>query len=137
MKTSKKALIFFLLLLAVKDAMLGLFLLFNLNWIVTKAGMTYSEDVKIMATFFGVCVLIVSTLCLTAINRVAGNKPDSVFLSKFIGWWMAIAAVIVYLNIGKPQWAAIDFISGVLILIPAYLYERKTSGIANAATISH
>lgn len=137
MKNSKKALIFFLSLLAVKDAALGSFLLFNLNWLVSKAGLTYSDDVKIMATFFGVCVLIVSTLCLAAINRVAGNKPDGIFLSKFIGWWMVIAAVIVYLKIGKPEWAAIDFISGVLILIPAYLYGRNTSGIANATAMSH
>ena len=137
MKTSKNALIFFLAVLAIKDAALGSFLLFNLNWLVGKAGMTYSDDVKIVATFFGICVLIVSTLCLVAISRVASNKPDGVFLSKFIAWWMVIASVIVVLKIGKPQWAAIDFISGVLILLPAYMYGRKTHDISNAAAMSH
>lgn len=136
MKTSKNALVVFLLLLAIKDALLGSFLLFNLNWILRNAGMTYSDDVKIMASFFGVCVLIVSTLCLTAIGWIIGNKSTAVFLSKFIGWWMVIAAIIVYFKIGKLQWASIDFISGILIIIPAYLYERKTNGVANAATIA-
>ena len=137
MKTSKKALVFFLLLLAVKDAMLGSFLLFNLHWIVSHAAMTYSDDVKVMASFFGVCVLIVCTLCLVAINWVNGNKPNGVFLSKFIGWWMVIAAVIVYFKIGKLQWSAVDFITGVLILIPAYLYHPSEAGIANTAAMSH
>lgn len=137
MKTSKNALVFFLLLLAVKDAFLGSFLLFNLNWLLSKAGLVYSPDVKIMASFFGVCVLIVSTLCIVAITWVRGNKPNAVFLSKFIAWWMVIAAVIVYFKIAKPEWSAIDFISGVLILIPAYLYDRKMHEVPNAATMSH
>jgi hypothetical protein len=133
MKTGKKPLILFLLLLAIKDAMLGSFLLFNLNWIVRNAGLTYSEDVKIMATFFGVCVLIVSTLCLTAINWVSGNKPNGIFISKFIGWWMVIASVIVFLKIGKIQWSLVDFVSGVLILIPAYLYHPDANTVARTA----
>ena len=131
MRTSKKALIFFLLVLAVKDALLGSFLLLNLHWILSHAGMSYSNDVKTMASFFGVCVLIVSTLCLTATNWVVTNKPNGVSISKFIGWWMVIASVIVYLKIGKPEWSAIDFITGALILIPAFLYERKTSQVDN------
>lgn len=135
MKTSKNALVFFLLLLAVKDAMLGSFLLLNLNWILSHAGMTYSDDVKTMASFFGVCVLIVSTLCFTAISWVAGNKPNGVFLSKFIAWWMIIASIIVYFKIGKLQWSAVDFISGVLILIPAYLYDRKAALSDTAVTV--
>jgi hypothetical protein len=125
MKTAKNALIFFLLLLAIKDAALGLFLLFNLDWILSHAGMTYSEDVKIMASFFGVCVLIVSTLCITAISWVAGNKPNGVFLGKFIAWWMIIAAFIIYFKLRKLDWCALDFISGILILIPAYIYSGK------------
>ncbi len=137
MKNSKNALLIFLLLLAAKDAMLGSFLLFNLNWLLSHAGMSYSDDVKIMASFFGVCVLIVSTLCIVAISWVAGNKPNGVFLSKFIAWWMIIASVVVYFKIDKIQWSAIDFISGVLILIPAYLYEKKTSGIVSPSVASH
>jgi hypothetical protein len=133
MKTSKKALIFFLVVLMIKDAFLGSFLLINLNWILSHAGMTYSSDVKTMASFFGVCVLIVSTLCLLAINWVISNKPEGIYLSKFIGWWMVIAAIIVYIKIGKLEWSAIDFITGALILIPAFLSERKTSKIDNTA----
>lgn len=133
MKTSKKSLIFFLMILAVKDAFLGSFLLLNLNWILTHANMSYSNDVKIMASFFGVCVLIVSSLCLLAINWVGSNKPGAVYLSKFIGWWMVIAAVIVYIKIAKPEWSAVDFITGALILIPAYFYERKTSNVDSTA----
>lgn len=136
MKTAKNSLVFFLLLLAVKDAVLGSLLLFNLHWIVNHAGMTYSNDVNIMATFFGVCVLIVSTLCIAAINRVLYNKTDGIGLSKFVAWWMVIASIIVYFKIKRPEWAVIDFITGVLILIPAYLYQRKAIGVPDAA-MSH
>jgi hypothetical protein len=126
MKTSKKALILFLVVLAVKDALLGSFLLLNLQWLLDHAGMRYSTDVKTVASFFGVCVLIVSSLCLVAIARVGGNKPAGVFLSKFIGLWMVVAAIIVFRKIGHPQWAAIDFMTGISIVIPAYLFERKS-----------
>ena len=129
MKTSRKPLIFFILVLAIKDAFLGSFLLFDLNWLLAKAQMSYSEDVMIMSTFFGICVLIVSTLCIVAIARIAGNKPAGIFISKFIAWWMVIASIIIYLKIGKPAWAAVDFISGILILIPAYLYHRVEANI--------
>jgi len=137
MKSSRNSLVAFLLVLAVKDAFLGSFLLFNLDWILNNTGMTYSDDVKTMASFFGVCVLIVSTLCLAAINWVRTNKPDGVFLSKFIGWWMVIASVIVYFKIGKLAWSAVDFVTGVLILIPAYLQSRKTSTVTNTAVNFH
>jgi len=135
MKTTKKGLTYSLLLLAVKDAILGSFLLLNLDWIIRNAGMTYSEDVKILASFFGVCVLIVSTLCLMAVNWVTTNKPNGVFLSKFIGWWMVVASVIVYFKIGKLQWAVIDFITGILILIPAFLFDAKMINSARPAAI--
>lgn len=124
---SEKMLLIFLSVLAIKDALLGSFLLFNLDWLLNIAGMSYSEDVKITASFFGVCVLIVSTLCIVAILWVAGKRAHDIFLSKFIGWWMVIAAVIVFFKIGKPAWSAIDFITGILILIPAYMYEKQRS----------
>jgi hypothetical protein len=133
MKSAKNLLILFLALLAVKDLLLGSFLLFNLDWILSHAGMTYSNDVKIMASFFGVCVLIVATLCLTAISWVSGSKPNAIFLSKFIGWWMVIASIIVYFKIGSIQWSAVDFISGILILIPAYIYQAKANHAAEPA----
>lgn len=100
-------------------------MLFNLDWLLKGARLTYSEDVKIVASFFGVCVLIVSTLCMVAISWVAGNKPNGIFLSKFIGWWMVIAAIIMYYKIQKADWCAIDLISGILILIPAYGYTAN------------
>ena len=80
----QKLLIIALAILFIKDAMLGSFLLFNLNWISLHAGISYTPDVQILASFFGVCVLIVSTLCLTAITWVVGNKPQDIYLSKGI-----------------------------------------------------
>ena len=123
MSTAKKFTILFLAFLALKDLSLGASLLLKLQWLLALAKMNYSPDVKITATFFGVCVLIVSSLCMLTINWVIKDKADGVSLAKFIGWWMVIASTIVYLKIDRMDYAAIDFLSGVLILIPAYFVK--------------
>ncbi len=125
--TTKKYLLLFLGVLAIKDLMLGSFLLFNLKWLVNLAGLNYSEDVMVASSFFGVCVLIVATLCIAAILFVANNKPGGIFMSKFIGIWMMLAAVIIFFKIGKPAWSAIDFLTGILITIPAFMYGGQTN----------
>ena len=125
MRMYKKIFIFFLAFLAVKDLSLGSSLLFKLEWLLGLAKMNYSPDVKIAASFFGVCVLIVCTLCIVAIKWISDDKSEGIFLGKFIGWWMAIAAVIVYFKIDRLDFSIIDFVSGVLILIPAYLYKQE------------
>ena len=125
MSLFKKLFIAFLAFLAIKDLSLGLSLLFNLEWLLNLAKMQYSEDVKITASFFGVCVLIVSTLCVLAIKWNLKDKAEGVVLGKFIGWWMIIAAIIVYIKIDKLNYSIIDFISGLLIVIPGYLLAKK------------
>ena len=78
MNLFKKLFIAFLAFLAIKDLSLGLSLLFNLEWLLNLAKMQYSEDVKITASFFGVCVLIVSTLCVLAIKWNLKDKAEGV-----------------------------------------------------------
>ena len=125
MRIFKKLFIFFLVFLAIKDLSLGLSLLFKLEWLLNLAKLGYTADVKVVASFFGVCVLIVSTLCILAIKWTAQNKEEGIYLGKFIGWWMVIASVVVYFKIDRLDFSIVDFISGVLILIPGYLQQRE------------
>ncbi len=125
MNIFKKLSLFALAFLAIKDLALGSSLLFNLEWLMNLAKITYSNDVKILASFFGVCVLIVSTLCMLAIRWNLQDNRDGINLGKFIGWWMMIAAVIIYIKIDRLDFSIIDFISGVVIIIPEYLQAKK------------
>ena len=86
--------------------------------------MTYSDDLKVFSTYFGACLFIFASLGVLAISFNIKNKPEGLVLSKFIGWWMLIAGVIVLKEIHRFDLAVIDFIRGIAILICAYLVKR-------------
>lgn len=121
----EKLFILFLAFLGIKDLGLGGSLLFNLNWLLEKANMSYSADVEVLASFFGICALILSTLCVLAIYWCMRGQKEGIVLGKFIGWWMVVASVVVYLKIDRFDYSIIDFSSGILILIPGYLLKNK------------
>ena len=86
--------------------------------------MAYSDDLKVFSTYFGACLFIFASLGVLAIRFNLQNKPEGLVLSKFIGWWMLIAGIIVIAEIGRYDLAVIDFVRGIAILVSAYMVKR-------------
>jgi hypothetical protein len=125
MTTARKFLIFFHGLTSFMQFGLGAWILFGLNSLLNAEHMTYSSDLKVFSTYFGVCLFIIASIGVIAISFNRQDKPEGLVLSKFIGWCLLIAGVIVVLEIGRWDLAAVDFIRGGLILVSAYLVKDK------------
>jgi hypothetical protein len=124
MPTAKKFLIFFHGLTSFMQFGLGAWILFGLNSLLSNQHMTYSLDLKVFSTYFGACLFIIASLGVVAISFNRHDKPEGLVLSKFIGWWLLIAGVIVVVEIGRWDLAVIDFVRGGLILVSAYLVKK-------------
>jgi hypothetical protein len=120
MEKSKKLLNFFLGFNAVIQLLLGLWVLFGLESLLRVQHMTYTDDLKVFSTFFGLCLLIISTLGFITINLNRRNKPEAIFLSKFIGLSLVLAACVVIVQIHRYDLAAMDMSRGVLIAFFAF-----------------
>jgi hypothetical protein len=127
MQTAKKLLILFHGLTSFMQFGLGAWILFGLAGLLNTMHMSYSPDLKVFSTYFGACLFIIASLGLVAISFNRQNKPEGLVLSKFIGWWMLIAGVIVIAGIGRWDLAIVDFIRGLLILVSAYLVKKETA----------
>lgn len=128
MQTARKFLLFFLGITAFMQFGLGAWILFGLNSLLNKTGMVYSDDLKVFSVFFGVCLFIFASLGVVAISYNLKQKPEALFFSKFVGWWMVIASVVVILEIKRFDLAIVDFARGFLILISAYLVKKDVTG---------
>jgi hypothetical protein len=124
MQTAKKLLIIFHGLTSLMQFGLGAWILFGLTSLLSTMHMTYSPDLKVFSTYFGACLFIIGSLGVVAISFNRQNKPEGLVLSKFVGWWMLIAGVIVIAEIGRYDLALVDFIRGALILASAYLVKK-------------
>ena len=125
MTTAKKFLIFFHGLTSLMQFGLGAWILLGLNSLLNTEHMTFSLDLKVFSTYFGVCLFIIASLGVVAISFNRQDKPEGLVLSKFIGWWLLIAGVIVVAEIGRWDLAVIDFVRGGLILVSAYMVRNK------------
>ena len=124
MQTAKKLLILFHGLTSLMQFGLGGWILFGLNGLLSVEHMTYTPDLKVFSTYFGACLFIFASLGVMAIVFNLQNKPEALVVSKFVGWWMLIAGVIVILEIGRYDLAVIDFVRGAAILVSAYLVKN-------------
>lgn len=124
MQLAKKSLLFFHGLTSLMQYGLGAWILLGLDSLLGTMHMTYSADLKVFSTYFGACLLIFASLGVVAILFNVQNKPEALVLSKFVGWWMLIAGVIVILEIGRYDLAAVDFVRGAGILVSAYLVKK-------------
>jgi hypothetical protein len=123
MQTAKKFLLFFHGLTSLMQFGLGAWILFGLNSLLDTMHMVFSADLKVFSTYFGICLFIIASLGLVAISFNRNNKPEGLVLSKFIGWWILVAGVIVLIKLGRFDLAVPDFIRGLGILISAYLVK--------------
>jgi len=103
---------------------LGLWILLGLSHLLGMMHMTYSPDLKVFSTYFGACLLILASLGVLAISFNVRGKPEGLVVSKFIGWWMLIAGVIVIVEIGRWDLAVVDFVRGAGVLVSAYAVRR-------------
>jgi hypothetical protein len=124
MQTAKKFLLAFHGLTSFMQFGLGAWILFGLPSLLNATHMTYSVDLKVFSTYFGACLFIFASLGVLAMSFNIQNKPEGLVLSKFVGWWMLIAGVIVIVEIHRFDLAVIDFIRGALILVAAYLVKQ-------------
>ena len=124
MQTAKKFLIFFHGLTSFMQFGLGIWILFALSSLLKVEHMIYSDSLKVFSTYFGACLFIFASLGVLAIKFNLQNKPEGLTLSKFIGWWMLIAGVIVIMEIGRYDLGALDFARGIAILISAYMVKK-------------
>lgn len=125
MQTARKFLIFFLGLTAFMQFGLGAWILFGLDSLLVATHMSFSEDLKVFSTFFGICLFIFASLGVVAIRYNLKSKPEALFLSKFIGWWMVIGGLTVIIEIQRYDLAIVDLARGIAILISAYLVKKK------------
>ena len=125
MQTAKKCLILFHGLTSFMQFGLGAWILFSLKSLLDVTHMTYSDDLKVFSTYFGACLFIFASLGFLAIRFNIQEKNEGLVLSKFIGWWMLIAGVIVLIEIHRWDLAIIDFVRGILILVSAYFVKDK------------
>jgi hypothetical protein len=127
MTTSKKLLIAALTLNAVIQLLLGCWVLLGLDSLLNTEHMTYTADLKVFSTFFGLCLLIFSALGIMAIEFVRKSQDGALTISKFIGWSLLMGGVVVILEIKRVDLAAVDMARGLLILVFAYISERSTA----------
>ncbi|XZF14142.1 hypothetical protein ACTHGU_20380 [Chitinophagaceae bacterium MMS25-I14] len=125
MQTAKKLLIAFLGITAFMQIGLGAWILLGLNSLLENTHMTYSDDLKIFSTFFGVCLFIFASTGIVAISYNLKNKPEGLFLSKFVGWWMVIASCVVIAEVQRYDLAVVDAVRGILILTSAYMVKKN------------
>jgi hypothetical protein len=124
MQTARKLLVIFHGLTSLMQFGLGIWILLGLSSLLGTMHMTYSPDLKLFSTYFGACLLIFASLGLVAIVFNLQSKAEGLVLSKFIGWWMLVAGVIVIAEIGRFDLAVVDFIRAALILVSAYLVKK-------------
>lgn len=124
MQTARKLLVIFHGLTSLMQFGLGIWILLGLSSLLGTMHMTYSPDLKVFSTYFGACLLIFASLGLVAIVFNLQSKAEGLVLSKFIGWWMLVAGVIVIAEIGRFDLAVVDFIRAALILVSAYLVKK-------------
>lgn len=125
MQTARKFLILFHGITSLMQFGLGAWILLGLNHLLGTMHMTYSPDLKVFSTYFGACLLIFASLGVVAISFNLQSKTEGLVLSKFIGWWMLVAGVIVIAEIGRYDLAIVDFIRAALILVSAYLIKKQ------------
>lgn len=125
MQPAKKWLIIFHGITSFMQFGLGIWILLGLKNLLKVEHMTYTDDLKVFATYFGACLFIFASLGVLAINFNIKNLPEGLVLSKFIGWWMLIAGIIVILEIGRYDLAIIDFVRAICILVAAYLVKNN------------
>ena len=124
MQTAKKLLIAFHAITSFMQFGLGAWILLGLTSLLSATHMVYSDDLKVFSTFFGVCLFIFGSLGVVAISFNLQDKRDGLFLSKFVGWWMVIAAAVVMVEIRRADLAVVDLVRGVCILAAAYSVKR-------------
>ena len=124
MQTSKKFLLAFHAITSFMQIGLGAWVLLGLGSLLSATHMTYSDDLKVFSTFFGVCLFIFGSLGVVAISYNLQDKREGLFLSKFVGWWMVIAAFVVIAEVRRFDLAAVDLVRGVGILVTAYMTKR-------------
>ena len=124
MQTAKKLLILFHGLTSLMQFGLGAWILLGLNGLLSVEHMTYTPDLKVFSTYFGACLFIFASLGVMAIVFNLQDKPEALVVSKFVGWWMLIAGVIVIAEIGRYDLALVDFVRGAAILVSAYLVKN-------------
>jgi len=129
MQTAKKFLLFFHGLTTFMQFGLGAWILFGLNSLLHMMHMEFGADLNVFSTYFGICLFIIGSLGIVAISFNLKNKPEGLVLSKFIGWWMLVAGVVVLVKLGRFDLAAPDFIRGVGVLISAYLVKPNKESL--------
>ena len=129
MQTAKKFLLFFHGLTSLMQFGLGAWILFGLTSLLNMMHMEFSADLKVFSVYFGICLFIIASLGLVAISFNRNNKPEGLTLSKFIGWWMLVAGVIVVAKLGRFDLAVPDFIRGLGILISAYMVKLSKDSV--------
>jgi len=130
MQTAKKSLLFFHGLTSLMQFGLGAWILFSLPSLLKMMNMEFSEDLKVFSTYFGICLFIIASLGLIGISFNLKNKPEGLTISKFIGWWVLIAGIIVVIKLGRFDLAVPDFVRGLGILISAYLVKLNKDSLS-------
>src|ERR1700712_4622635 len=101
MALSRKFLIAFLAITAFMQIGLGGWVLLGLDSLLQQQHLVFSPDLKVFSTYFGLCLWICAALGIVVISYNLKSKPEGLFLSKFIGWYMFIGGFIVYISIKR------------------------------------
>ena len=85
------------------------------------AGM--APGVEVPVTFLGLAMIVRAGVAAIALRWLLQDKPEGLFLARFVAVTILLSAPVVYLTLRRPEFAVGDLVHGLLLLVPALLVK--------------
>src|SRR5262245_59004546 len=82
-----------------------------------------APGVEVPITFLGLAMIVRAAITSIALRWMIQGKPEGLFLARFTALTILLSAPVVYLRLHRADFAAGDFVQGVLLLVPALLVK--------------
>lgn len=88
-------------------------------------GLSMAPGVEVPLTFLGLSMIVRGAIAAVALVWTIKGKREGLFLAKFVALTILLSAPVVYLKLRRVDFAAGDFIQGLLLLGPALMAKQQ------------
>ena len=93
-----------------------------------------APGVEVPVTFLGVAMIVRAAITGIALFWMIQNKAEGLFLARFTAVSILLSAPVVYLRLGRADFAGGDLVQGLLLLIPALAVRTQSRPAAKSFT---
>ena len=119
MKFARGTLLVLLALTAAMQCLEGLASIANPAGMMAGLNLAMSPGVEVPLTFLGIAMIVRAAVTAIAFVWILQRKPEGLFLARFTALTILVSAPVVYLKLGRVEFAVGDLVQGLLLLVPA------------------